>query len=143
MKKNYSTPFHISEAVAIGIHATLLMAKNPNAILSAQKITEELKVSFEHCVRVLHKLRKEGILDSIRGINGGFKLSLSAENIFVLNVYEAIEGKLVDRQCLFRTAKCNGSCPLFSELLDGVNQQIKDYFNHTTLADLAKKQRII
>ena len=132
-----SSIFHISEAAAIGIHAALLMARTPDRSWSARRTAETLQISYDHCVRVLHRLKRGGLLRSVRGAEGGFQLAKSPETISVLEMYEMLEGPLTDRRCLFHTAKCAGKCPLFGGLMDSVNRQVRESFTKTTLAELA------
>lgn len=134
-----SSLFHMLEAASIGIHACILMAKNPETPLSAREISEIFEVSFDHTVRVLHRLRQGGILKSIRGPSGGFLLTESPQKITILKIYEVLEGKLEKRHCLFMNAKCKGKCPLFGELTHAIDEMSGEFFRKTTLSDLAQK----
>ncbi len=129
--------FNMSEAAAIGIHCCMLLAENKEG-LSSREIASMLDISLDHCVKVLHTLSKAGIIHGTRGPAGGFQLVAGADKLSVLKVYESIEGKLCDRKCLFKKAKCRGGCPLFGNLIDGISSMARTFFEETTIRQLAK-----
>ena len=46
--------------------------------------------------------------------------------IRALEVFEALEGKVEDRYCLFLNSKCEGRCALFGEITSLVNRQARE-----------------
>ncbi|MBS1369454.1 MAG: Rrf2 family transcriptional regulator [Lentisphaeria bacterium] len=133
--------FHISEAAAIGIHSCALLAVDPKTPLSARQVASELGVSYDHTVRVLHRLRQAKLLKSVRGPSGGFLLVEEPDEIRALDVYEALEGKLEDRHCLFLNVKCPDRCFLFGELTGWVNRQAREFFGRTSVGELGRRLR--
>ncbi len=131
--------FHMTEAAAIGIHACVMLGEEPGKSLSARQIAEKLAVSYDHCVRVMHRLRQAGIVTSVRGPAGGFRLARPPQETTVLEIYEALEGKLEERRCLFREEHCRAGCLLFGELIDGINSLIKQFFEANNIASLVDK----
>ena len=129
--------FHMSEAAAIGIHSCALIAMEPEKPLSARQIASRLGVSYDHTVRVLHRLRQAKILKSVRGPAGGFLLMKEPGMIRALEVFEALEGKVEDRYCLFLNSKCEGRCALFGEITSLVNRQAREFFGRLSLVELA------
>ena len=74
------------------------------------------------------------------GSGGGFALVKTAEEITVLAVIEAIEGKIAFQRCLEEKPDCThmggcALCGLFSEAQD----RVKEVFGRTTIASLSKK----
>ena len=130
-----------SEAAAIGLHAALLLAASPGRCLSAAEIAERLDVSVNHCSKVLQRLTRAGMVRAVRGPRGGFRLARPAEEIGLLEVYEAIDGPLEDTTCLFSQPHCRmGEC-ILSGMFDEVNRVIRSYLSPATLADVLDGHR--
>ena len=133
--------FHISEAAVIGIHSCTLVAMEAGKALSARQVATRLGVSYDHTVRVLHRLRQAGILKSVRGPSGGFLLAADPGKIRALEILEVLEGKVEDRHCFFMNGKCQGRCALFGDLRGLINRQAREFFARLTLEELAARMR--
>ena len=124
----------ISEAASIGLHAMIILAKNQNRLVSVKEIATALDISANHLSKVMQRLNKAGLIDSIKGYNGGFKLVERPENINFLKIYELIDGKLCNSKCILSKDDCSQKC-ILADLVTSVNKQVKDKFEKTTLAD--------
>lgn len=136
-----SSALKISEAVSIALHATALMAANSGRLISTREIACGLNVSGAHLSKVLQWLSVACIVASTRGPGGGSKLVRHPKKISLLNVYEAIEGKLSYNHCLFCTAICDRKKCVFGKLLCEVDDGVKKYLRRTKLADIASVYR--
>ena len=126
-----------SEAAAIGIHTVLLLSLHPDEVLTTKEMSETLKISENHCAKVMQRLVHEGIARATRGPGGGFTLNRPAAELTLLTVFEAIEGKLEDKYCMFQVNRCPAGQCLFHELTGTVNRTIREYLERHTFADLA------
>lgn len=108
----------------------------PDQVVSTPEIASDLKVSEAHLSKVLQRLTRVGLVKSIRGPRGGFRLLQSHNEITLLDVYEAIEGRLQSTNCLLNTRSCNGERCILGILLESVNRQIRDYLAGTRLSEL-------
>ncbi|MFW5893665.1 MAG: RrF2 family transcriptional regulator [Verrucomicrobiota bacterium] len=125
-----------SEAAAIGLHAALLLAASPDRCLSTAEISNYLKVSVNHCSKVMQRLTRAGIVKAVRGPKGGFRLARPPEEIGLLEVYESIDGTLSDAECLFSEPHCRmGEC-ILSGMFEEVNRVIRSYLGPASLADV-------
>ena len=79
-----------------------------------------------------------GLVDSASGPRGGFLLNAPANDIALLQIYEAIDGKLDEGGCLLGEPICIGGKCLLGEMLHSLHEQLRDYLNDTTLAKLAE-----
>lgn len=132
-----SSVLKISEAVALGIHACVIIAKAESRV-SASEIAEMLKASEAHLAKVLQRLVRAGLILSNRGPKGGFTLAKASGDISLMEIYEAIDGEMPLRDCLFEKPACDGkNCSLYG-LLNKVNSEVKNYFSKTSLSDLLK-----
>ncbi len=97
-----------------GIRSVLYLARQPFKKVSyVNEISEEYKIPRSFLAKILQKLVKGKIVRSYRGVKGGFSLAKPAREITVLDVLEAIEGKLTMNVCLGDKKKCSFSkhCP--------------------------------
>ena len=78
------------------------------------------------------KLRKAGLVESIRGVNGGYRLARPAEEISVGAVLRALEGDLKPVECAGidagKESHCTGSGTCVSRI---VWKRINDSINNT------------
>ena len=125
-----------SEAVSIALHAMVLLAGRAQERISTAQIASVLDVSEAHLSKVLQRLAKAGLTQSVRGPKGGFLIGAPAEAITLLAVYEAIEGTLEPSHCLFARPVCRGGC-ILGGLVASINTQVRDYLAQTRLSDLA------
>lgn len=129
---------NISEAVSLGLHTMVLMATDTERRFSNPQIAETLDASGHHLAKVMQRLVRAGLVDSVSGPKGGFLLATPAEGIALLRIYEAIDGTLADEGCLLGEPICNGTNCVLGEVLHSLHTQLRDYLSNTTLAELAE-----
>ncbi len=126
----------ISEAATLALHAMVYIAANDGRLATTYEIGEVLQVSKAHLAKVLQRLVKVGLVDSMRGPKGGFCLAKPAADISLLEVYQAIEGPLTPTNCLLSTPVCGGEKCILGGLLEDINERVKEYFAQTRLHEL-------
>jgi len=124
----------ISDATALGLHAMILLAQNQERLVSVKEIATKLDISANHLSKVMQRLNKAGYIDSIKGFNGGFKLTVAPEEVTFLEIFELFDGKLKSTTCLLSAQKCDGTC-ILGDLVSSVNKQVKEKFEATKLSD--------
>jgi Rrf2 family protein len=83
----------MSEGVEWGIHcATLLGAVPPPMTLSAARLAEYHGVPAPYLTKHLQALVRGGVLESVPGPRGGFRLARPPAEITMLDIVEAIDG---------------------------------------------------
>lgn len=130
-----SSVLKISEATSLALHSMVLLSVGPQESLSTWEMAGILKASEAHLAKVLQRLSKQGLVRSVRGPRGGFVLGRSADDITLLEVYEAVEGPLASGDCLLDTPVCGGEC-ILGDLLHSVNGQVRDYLSQKRISDL-------
>ncbi len=133
-----SSALKFSEAFVLGLHASSIIAGKKGEKVSVSYIADELDGSLAHLQKVLQRLGKVGIVTSTRGPKGGYLLARNAEDIQLLEIYEAIEGKMQLCNCLFDSAVCSRSRCVLGNLTSQVNKQVLDYFSNTNLSDISE-----
>jgi len=89
--------------------------------------------------KVLQKLTKAGVLHSVAGTNGGYKLARDARRITALEVVRAIDGPVILTHCFTEHGVCDQSesCTV-REPLRRVHEAIIELLNKFTITDLAE-----
>lgn len=126
----------ISEAASLALHTVVMLAARPDRPVSTPEIASVFRVSEAHLAKVLQRLSRAGLVRSVRGPKGGFFLEREADELTLLDVYEAIEGPLPSSECLLGSPICGGEKCILGELLGSLNREVRDYLAGTTLSDL-------
>ncbi len=83
----------LSDGVEWGVHACVLLATlPPDAALAAPRLAEFHGVPAAYMAKHLQALAGAGVLETVRGPRGGYRLARPAPEISVLDVVEAIDG---------------------------------------------------
>jgi Rrf2 family protein len=86
----------LSQSVAYAVDAVLRLPDDPEVSpVSCSKIAEQGNMPERFLLQILRDLGKQGIVQSARGGSGGFVLARRLDEISLLEVIEAVEGRLV------------------------------------------------
>ncbi len=125
-----------------GLRAVVNLAMASNARpISINTIAEEEKVSSEFLEQIFFKLKKAGLIRSIRGPGGGFVLNKKPGEISVKDILEAVGETGGLTPCtLRRKVLCTRTevCPAH-EIWTGLYDRIGDYLGGITLKDIIEK----
>ncbi|MBL9171195.1 MAG: Rrf2 family transcriptional regulator [Verrucomicrobiales bacterium] len=131
----------ITRAVEYGAMGLICLARRaPGQTVMVEEISQEEDAPPSFMSKIFQSLARAGLVRSVRGSGGGFTLARSAEQITLLEVFEAIEGKMALQRCLQSASSCERQegCALCS-VFEQAQDQVKDVFARTTIADLEKK----
>ncbi|MBM4165317.1 MAG: Rrf2 family transcriptional regulator [Ignavibacteria bacterium] len=111
-------------------------AKNQPILL--RDISTELNIPYHFLSKVLQNLVRDGLVVSHRGINGGFFLGRSAEEITLFDIICAIEGKTFFDNCILGFPKCSDEypCPAHFQWKDA-KSILLEVFQRKTVAELS------
>lgn len=114
------------------------------AMAMIDEVSRAEKIPKSFLAKIFQELGRAGLLRSSRGARGGFSLAKGPEKITVLEIIEAIEGRIVFQRCRLDKADCEhvggcALCGLFERAQDGV----KDALTSTTLRDLIRHEEEI
>ena len=138
----YSKRMQLTREGDYGIRSVLYLARQPYKKISfVSEISEEYKIPRSFLAKILQKLVKGKIVRSYRGVKGGFSLARQAKDISVLDVLEAIEGKLTMNICLAEKKKCDFSrhCPIHS-VWANVQAKVTDVLKKSNFEELARQK---
>ena len=124
------------------LRASLVMAKlgKGGVPVSTNTLSEHENVSSVFLEQIFFKLRKAGIVKSIRGPGGGFCFNKPLEELTVKNILDAVGENLDLTFC----EKNKNDCPKIGKCLShnvwvNANELIKDYFSKITLSSILEK----
>jgi Rrf2 family protein len=107
------------------LKALIHMAQSEAASLPSKQIAEAENIPQKFLDNILQELRQNGIVDSKRGIFGGYFLARSPRDIFLGDIIRIIDGPLAPIRCASLTAyqKCDdcadeAACHLRRLMLD-------------------------
>lgn len=121
-----------------------LMAMNQLALdygngpIPLKYIAEKQNLSESYLEQLFSTLRKNGLLDSVRGSQGGYMLSREPCDITVGNILRALEGELGPAECVHDTiSECNREDGCATKLvLVKIKDSIDEVIDSITLEDM-------
>jgi len=129
---------NISEAANLGFHALAYLAgRSREAPVTTASIAAAYGVSEAHLSKVFQRLSKAGLVKSVRGPHGGFRLSRAPGRITLREIYEALDGPIGRNHCLLNRPKCSLERCVLGDLLTDVHKRVLAHLTGTTLADVA------
>ena len=83
-----------------GLICTLHLARfGATGPVAAREMAEKEELPADYTEKILRRLRQAGIVNSVRGVSGGFELARDASEISVKDVIEATEGSTFEINC--------------------------------------------
>ncbi len=114
----------------------IFMAKDPNALFSATHIHEETGIPYKYLTMLLTKLAKSEVLKATRGRNGGFLLNQNTDEIFLVDILDAIDENNCSN-CALGESVCNENSPCsLHESYVLPKQVLEEMLNTTSLDQL-------
>ncbi len=117
-----------------------LQADNSPVSIRAISVREE--ISLNYLEQLFVKLRRGGIVDSIRGPGGGYILARPAAQIRVDEIIDSVEETLIPVSCMEdrRGCACADECTTHS-VWQGLGDRIRQFLASITLEDLTVEAR--
>ena len=109
--------------------------------VSLRDISLRQGISLDYLEQIFSKLRKKEIVQSVRGIQGGYILNKKAKDIRLTNILDAVDEKVKTVKCKKESKKgCNGRLTkcLTHNLWDELENHINSFFDKKSLEDLVK-----
>ncbi|MGB3941106.1 MAG: Rrf2 family transcriptional regulator [Candidatus Manganitrophaceae bacterium] len=117
--------------------------------LRVRAIAQKEKIPIRFLEQVMNLLKKQGLVESIRGPHGGYRLAKDPEQIRLGEVLQAVEGPFVDfdrslpkGQAPFGQTEGKGTDSIiFREVLDEVHRSLKTHLDSINFKDLCERKR--
>lgn len=129
----------LSDASEYALRAIIWLAQQPGTAFKLREIAEGTHAAPGYLIKALQSLTRAGILSAQRGNTGGFTLLKKPEDLFILEVINAVDPIQRIHSCPLGLAE-HGTrlCPLHRQIDDAMGL-IERRFGTTTIADLLAK----
>ena len=124
-------------AVTAMIDLTLHAKNKP---ISLAEISGRQSISLSYLEQLFSKLRHSGLVSSVRGPGGGYRLAMPCENIFVAQIINAVNESIDTTSCRGKGDCQGGEICLTHSLWQDLSVQIHQFLNGISLADLVAKR---
>jgi Rrf2 family protein len=137
----------VSQRVTYGIMAAVDLAMNAKeAPVQARAIARRQGIPVRFLEQVLNAMKKAGLVESVRGSQGGYMLQKEPSAVSIADILEALDGPVFHR--VFQGNPALDRHLTRQELLLGqvwkeVAQAEHDVLQRITISDLALRQRVI
>ena len=109
-------------------------------VSDANTIAELTSVTPRFALKILRKLVQGGLVISYKGVNGGYKLKVSSEDITLKNVIELIDGPIAIARCLDSGESCsmirNKSACIYHHIFDKISLELAAKLQNITIKDV-------
>ena len=125
----------LQKASRYALYAVLHLASDPDKQLSTADIAEEYDISIHHLAKIMRTLVRSGLIESVRGVGGGYRFAGNVRRTTlwdVIHEFESLESEIDTPDKLSRNAEIviNG--------LDSVNGEV-DGLVRSTLDSITLK----
>ncbi len=121
-----------------GVVVMAFMAQRPGEVLTAQQVSRDAGLSAATVSKLLKLFARHNLLESQRGVGGGYRLAIPAEDISVANIVEAVEGPIALTLCVDKHGGCRieSLCPMCGGW-DKINTALRTALDEVSLATMA------
>ena len=134
----------ISTRAQYGLRAIVDVAAAGTRPTSLARIARAHGLSQGYLEQIFSTLRRAGIVESIRGARGGYRLRRAPSDVTVLAVVETLEGSVAPVTCIDDATSCErtGACSTESVWRD-VDDAVRAVLSATTVADLLARKPLV
>lgn len=123
-------------AVTAVLDLAIHQGKGPIALAD---IAQRQGISLSYLEQLFAKLRKRGLVHSVRGPGGGYHLAREASSIYIAEVITAVDENVDTTRCGgAHNCKSDGPC-LTHDLWMDLSDRIYSYLNNISLHDLVER----
>lgn len=133
---------NITTALSYGLRLLINLGLAGTSPKQLKRIAAEENISLLYLRKLIIPLEKAGIVKSIRGPGGGFKLNRKPSGIPLLEVINSLSHNKV-RGCMRGISSCQryADCAV-KDLLEEVYNKTQSVFKNKTLATILKRRKI-
>ena len=133
----------ISKLTDYGLLAAVYLARKRSEVVSAREIAEFYHLPAPTVTKVLKALQHGSVIESRRGVAGGYTFAGDPNVITLGHLLDLLEGPWDLVECESTDEEGHALCSIRKgcpsrRFMSGINRAIKSAFDHITLADLAR-----
>ncbi|MDT8977649.1 RrF2 family transcriptional regulator [Paenibacillus sp. chi10] len=125
-----------TKATNYALHTMLMLIEASTfKPVGVQQLAESQGVSPTYLSKILTRLVKAGMIESISGANGGYRLTRHREDITFLDIIHAIEGSTSLFECNF----VHGEECLIQAVMKEAEEKMENHLKNKKLIDIAQQ----
>ncbi|MDQ8037733.1 MAG: Fe-S cluster assembly transcriptional regulator IscR [Pedobacter sp.] len=110
--------------------------------VSLADISERQSISVSYLEQLFAKLRKNGLVSSVRGPGGGYQLAREGSSIYIAQIIDAVDESVDATRCGGAGDCQQGMTCLTHELWSDLSQQLHNFLAAISLQELVDKREI-
>ncbi|MEO8976081.1 MAG: Fe-S cluster assembly transcription factor [Casimicrobiaceae bacterium] len=126
--------FAVTAMLDVALHAS-------GSPITLAAIAGRQRISLSYLEQLFGKLRRNGLVNSVRGPGGGYQLAKPAQQMTVADIIRAVDEPIDATQCGGRENCLDDRRCMTHELWAGLNAHIFVFLRGVTLAELVQQQR--
>ena len=111
--------------------------------ISLPEIAERQGISLSYLEQLFSRLKKSGLVESIKGPGGGYKLSKNANDIVISEVIKAVDESVETTACNGKANCHNNQQCLSHNLWEDLGAEINNFLSDVTLQQVILKNNSI
>jgi Rrf2 family protein len=117
-------------------HLAVSYDREGNKPVSIKEISQKEKISNRYLENIFVKLRKAGIVASIKGEKGGFKLQKAPAELNLYEIMKAVENEVAPSKCVVDMKSCGNTAKCgIRKIWVRLDRHVNDFMTKTTLAE--------
>src|SRR3954464_14966998 len=125
--------FAVTAMIDVALHG----ADNPVTLAA---VSERQRISLSYLEQLFGKLRRHGLVESVRGPGGGYHLARPADTVSVADIILAVDEPIDATQCAGQENCLDDRRCMTHELWAGLNNHIFAFLRSVTLEQLVRQQ---
>jgi Rrf2 family protein len=111
--------------------------RKDDKLTTAREVCDKFNTPFDTVAKVMQCLNNNDILNSVKGIKGGYQLNKNLKDISYIEIENIIEGKKGENVCEAKKGLCDlyATCNIIAPV-DKLNAQVTSFLSNLTLHDL-------
>ncbi len=100
----------LSNSSQYAIRILTYITMQDKSLISASTLSEKLKIPYKFLTKIMTGLVKAGLVESIRGREGGFRLKKKSSEIKVDDILNIFNDAMKKEECLLGIGQCDTHC---------------------------------
>ena len=112
--------------------------------IDAKTLSDEISVTQRFTLKILHKLVQKDFVKSYKGVQGGYKLNVSPDEITLKDVIELIDGPIAMSRCLESNESCSmnpdKTACIYHHIFDTISLDVSRKLAGITISDVLNRK---
>jgi len=129
----------IQVSIDYAIRILQYLHANEEDLPTATTVSQSIGITYPFFIKIAHMLKRNGLVTTVQGRNGGYQLAKPASQISFYDVYLATEGDLQLTRCLREGSNCNRGAESKCRLrgfISGLQEDLISKMSQKSILDL-------